>query len=233
MKIRVRDIINYMKPAWQVMKGTPSTRTLFLCVSANSPISLLYFLLSPLSFLHLPGRLSSNLGVFSLNGHLYQTVFSLKLTPRQCRIRGGGGVIQPLHKGGAVPPNFFFQPLRPQCGLKIRGGLGWTCNIKNIFFQLLTVVCFTTSAGVQQNSLLNVPCPLLCPAGNGLWVQDKTLNCRQVQVAACITYGGGGAGRDPHPPWDHSKGLNCHTWEIHPQSENYVYNFNWHTRMRS
>ena len=74
-----------MKPAWQVMEGTPSIRTLFLCVSANSPFSLLCFLLSPLPFLHLPGRLSSNFGVFSLNGHLYQTVFSLKLTPRQCR----------------------------------------------------------------------------------------------------------------------------------------------------
>ena len=97
-----------MKPAWQVMKGTPSIRTLFLFVSANSP------------FLHLPGRLSSNFGVFPLNGHLYQTVFSLKLTPRQCRTQtlrwgGGGGPppIQPLHKGGAVPPKFFW-------GLKIR-----------------------------------------------------------------------------------------------------------------
>ena len=39
MKIRVRDIINYMKPAWQVMKGTASTRTLFLFLSANSPLS--------------------------------------------------------------------------------------------------------------------------------------------------------------------------------------------------
>ena len=87
MKIRVRDIINYMKLAWQVMKGTPSIRTLFLCVSANSPISLLCFLLSPPPFLHLPGRLSSNFGVFPLYGHLYQTVFSLKLTPRQCWIQ--------------------------------------------------------------------------------------------------------------------------------------------------
>ena len=106
-----------MKPAWQVMKGTPSIRTLFLFVSANSPFSLLCFLLSPLPFLHLPGRLSSNFGVFPLNGHLYQTVFSLKLTPRQCQTQtlrwGGGGVIQPLHKGGAVPPKFFW-------GLKIR-----------------------------------------------------------------------------------------------------------------
>ena len=87
MKIRVRDIINYMKLAWQVMKGTPSIRTLFLCVSANSPISLLCFLLSPPPFLHLPGRLSSNFGVFPLYGHLYQTVFSLKFTPRQCWIQ--------------------------------------------------------------------------------------------------------------------------------------------------
>ena len=39
MKIRVRDIINYMKPAWQVMKGTASTKTLFLFLSANSPLS--------------------------------------------------------------------------------------------------------------------------------------------------------------------------------------------------
>ena len=70
-----------MKPAWQVMKETPSIRTLFLFISANSPFSLLCFLLSPLPFLHLPGRLSSNFGVFSLNGHLYQTqvVLDIKL----------------------------------------------------------------------------------------------------------------------------------------------------------
>ena len=70
MKIRLRDIINYMKPAWRVMKGTPSTRTLFLFISANSPFSLLCFLLSPLPFLHLPGRLSSNFGVFGVS-HLF------------------------------------------------------------------------------------------------------------------------------------------------------------------
>ena len=110
MKTRLRDIINDMKPAWQVMKGTPSIRTLFLFISANSPFSLLCFLPSPLPSVQLPGRLSSNFGVFPLNGHLYQTVFSLKLTPRQCRTQTlrGGGVIQPLHKGGAVPPPNFF-----------------------------------------------------------------------------------------------------------------------------
>ena len=70
--MRVRDIINYIKPAWQVMKGTPSTRTLFLFVSTNSPFSLLCFLLSSLPFLRLPGRLSSNFGVFSLTGHLFR-----------------------------------------------------------------------------------------------------------------------------------------------------------------
>ena len=37
--------------------------------------------------------------------------------------RGGWAVIQPLHKGGgSPPPQIFFRPLRPQCGLKIRGG---------------------------------------------------------------------------------------------------------------
>lgn len=70
MKIRVRDIINYMKLAWQVMKGTPSIRTLFLCVSANSPISLLCFLLSPPPFCTCQEGCHQTL-VFSLFMHIF------------------------------------------------------------------------------------------------------------------------------------------------------------------
>ena len=59
--------------------------------------------------------------------------------------RGRWAVIQPLHKGGAVPPpKFFFRPLRPQCGLKIRGDLGpppppWICHCKSCS---LSFICY-------------------------------------------------------------------------------------------
>ena len=56
----------------------------------------------------------------------------------------------------------------------------------------------------------------------------------QVSPSSCLYHLLGGT----PTPWGHSKdlggtptplgpfkGLNCHTWEIHPQSENYVYNF--------
>ena len=96
-----------MKPAWQVMRGTPSIRTLFLFVSANSPFSLLCFLPSPLPFVHLPGRLSSNFGVWtSLSDSLLPKVDTKTVPDPDLEISGGSS--NPYIKEGQSPPPFFF-----------------------------------------------------------------------------------------------------------------------------
>ena len=47
----------------------------------------------------------------------------------------------------------------------------------------------------------------------------------QVSPSSCLYHLWGGGYPHPPSPLGPFKGLNCHTWEIHPQSENYVYNF--------
>ena len=118
-----------MKPAWQVMKGTPSTRTLFLFISANSSFfPVVFSSLSPSLFA--PARKAIiKLWCFlsywtSLSDSLLPKVDTKTVPDPDLEIRGWGRSSRPLHKGGGgdCPPKIFFQPLRPQFGLKIRGG---------------------------------------------------------------------------------------------------------------
>ena len=113
MKIRVIDIINYMKPAWQV-KGTPSTRTLFLFISANSSFfPVVFSSLSPSLFA--PARKAIiKLWCFlsywtSLSDSLLPKVDTKTVPYPDLEIRGGSHP-DPYTRGGGLPPQIFFGP---------------------------------------------------------------------------------------------------------------------------